>query len=67
MRFRVRSALGELKIRSRAGHGTSIHARLPLESAAGDEAPESAASRGASAPREPAQETTGSSPAERDA
>jgi signal transduction histidine kinase len=31
MRFRVRSAQGELKIRSRPGHGTVIHARLPIE------------------------------------
>ena len=30
MRFRVQSSQGELKIRSRAGHGTTIHARLPL-------------------------------------
>jgi signal transduction histidine kinase len=31
MRFRVRSAQGELKIRSRTGHGTTIQARLPLD------------------------------------
>ena len=31
MRFRVRSAQGELKIRSRPGHGTTIQARLPLQ------------------------------------
>jgi signal transduction histidine kinase len=33
MRFRVRSAQGELKIRSRPGHGTVICARLPLDTA----------------------------------
>jgi signal transduction histidine kinase len=50
MRFRVRSALGELKIRSKPGHGTTIQARLPIhgdaEAAAdgeSDEAPASAA------------------------
>jgi len=31
MRFRVRSALGELKIRSKPGHGTTIQARLPIQ------------------------------------
>ena len=39
MRFRVQSGRGELKIRSRPGHGTTIHARLPLPepvSGAGD-------------------------------
>ncbi len=30
MRFRVQSGRGELKIKSRPGHGTTIHARLPL-------------------------------------
>ena len=30
MRFRVQSARGELKIRSKADHGTTIQARLPL-------------------------------------
>ena len=30
MRFRVQSGRGELKIRSRPGQGTTIHARLPL-------------------------------------
>jgi signal transduction histidine kinase len=30
MRFRVQSGQGELKIKSRPGHGTTIHARLPL-------------------------------------
>jgi signal transduction histidine kinase len=30
MRFRVQSGRGELKIRSRKGAGTTIHARLPL-------------------------------------
>jgi len=30
MRFRVQSSQGELKIKSRPGHGTSIQARLPL-------------------------------------
>jgi signal transduction histidine kinase len=38
MRFRVRSAQGELKIRSRPGHGTGIHARLPIEPAPTPEA-----------------------------
>ena len=32
MRFRVQSGRGELRIRSRRGHGTTIQARLPLES-----------------------------------
>jgi len=32
MRFRVQSGRGELRIRSRRGQGTSIHARLPLNS-----------------------------------
>jgi len=37
MRFRVQSGRGELKIKSRPGHGTTIHARLPLaEAAPGD-------------------------------
>jgi signal transduction histidine kinase len=31
MRFRVQSGRGELKIKSRPGQGTTIHARLPLE------------------------------------
>jgi signal transduction histidine kinase len=35
MRFRVRSAQGELKIRSRPGHGTTIQARLPMRGDAG--------------------------------
>ncbi|HEX4511793.1 MAG TPA: CHASE3 domain-containing protein [Burkholderiaceae bacterium] len=35
MRFRVRSAQGELRIRSRRGRGTSIFARLPLQATAG--------------------------------
>ncbi len=30
MRFRVQSSQGELKIKSRPGHGTTIQARLPL-------------------------------------
>ena len=30
MRFRVQSSQGVLKIESRPGHGTTIHARLPL-------------------------------------
>jgi signal transduction histidine kinase len=30
MRFRVQSARGELKIRSKADQGTTIQARLPL-------------------------------------
>ena len=30
MRFRVQSSQGELKIKSRLGHGTTIQARLPL-------------------------------------
>jgi signal transduction histidine kinase len=34
MRFRVQSGRGELKIRSRPDHGTTIHARLPLETPA---------------------------------
>ena len=34
MRFRVQSGRGELKIKSRPGHGTTIHARLPLAQAA---------------------------------
>ena len=33
MRFRVQSSQGELRIKSRPGHGTSIHARLPLADA----------------------------------
>jgi signal transduction histidine kinase len=36
MRFRVRSALGELKIRSKPGQGTTIQARLPMQ---GEEEP----------------------------
>jgi signal transduction histidine kinase len=39
MRFRVQSGRGELKIRSRRGQGTVIHARLPLGGAEPDEAP----------------------------
>jgi signal transduction histidine kinase len=31
MRFRVQSGRGELKIRSKRGQGTTIHARLPLD------------------------------------
>ena len=31
MRFRVQSSRGELKIKSRPGHGTTIQARLPLD------------------------------------
>jgi signal transduction histidine kinase len=34
MRFRVQSGRGELKIRSKPGQGTTIHARLPLEAGA---------------------------------
>ena len=30
MRFRVQSSQGQLKIKSRPGHGTTIQARLPL-------------------------------------
>jgi signal transduction histidine kinase len=39
MRFRVQSGRGELKIRSRRGQGTMIHARLPLASAEPEEPP----------------------------
>jgi signal transduction histidine kinase len=35
MRFRVRSAQGELRIRARRGQGTTIVARLPLDAGAG--------------------------------
>jgi signal transduction histidine kinase len=38
MRFRVQSGQGELKIKSRPGHGTTIHARLPLSEALPDAA-----------------------------
>jgi signal transduction histidine kinase len=40
MRFRVQSGRGELKIRSRPGHGTTIHARLPLTEAVPDDGSE---------------------------
>ena len=45
MRFRVQSSQGELKIKSRPGHGTTIQARLPLNgpAPAPDEAPEDVA------------------------
>jgi signal transduction histidine kinase len=39
MRFRVQSGRGELKIRSRRGQGTTIHARLPLGGAEPEDAP----------------------------
>jgi signal transduction histidine kinase len=38
MRFRVQSGQGELKIKSRPGSGTTIHARLPLSQASPDAA-----------------------------
>ena len=37
MRFRVQSGRGELKIRSKPGHGTTIHARLPLTEVVADD------------------------------
>ena len=40
MRFRVQSGRGELKIRSRAGQGTTIHARLPLTEVVPDDGTE---------------------------
>ena len=39
MRFRVQSGRGELKIRSRRGQGTMIHARLPLAGPEPEEPP----------------------------
>jgi signal transduction histidine kinase len=39
MRFRVQSGRGELRIRSRRGQGTTIHARLPLEDRVPDTGP----------------------------
>ncbi|MGN6527180.1 MAG: CHASE3 domain-containing protein [Burkholderiaceae bacterium] len=39
MRFRVQSGRGELRIRSKRGHGTTIHARLPLEDRVPDTGP----------------------------
>ncbi len=38
MRFRVKSERGELKIRSKPGQGTTIHARLPLQDFSPDDA-----------------------------
>jgi signal transduction histidine kinase len=40
MRFRVKSGRGELKIRSKPGQGTTIHARLPLTESVPDDGSE---------------------------